>query len=282
MKYIGTCIGALQTGLGRQALTMMAFGLLVSLASCGGKSDSVKTIEEDANAKKMLQGVWLNEDADDVAFRVKGDTIYYPDSTSTPMYFYVYSDTLVMRGVNEVKYPIVKQAAHLFEFKNQGGDIIKLIKTSDRSYLESFEKKGVTVALNQKTLIKRDTVVVSGEDKYHLYVQVNPTSYKVYKSDFNDDGVQVDNVYYDNIVNVNVYRGAAKVFSRDFHKNDFDKKVPASFLSQAILSDMLFDKIDKEGIHYMAVLAMPGSSLSYQVKVTVSFSGRLQIKAVDA
>ncbi len=58
------------------------------------------------------------------------------------------------------------------------------------------------LALNQNTLIKRDTVVVRGDEKYHLYVQVNPTSYKVYKSSYNDDGVEVDNVYYDNIVNL--------------------------------------------------------------------------------
>lgn len=49
----------------------------------------------------MLQGIWLNDDdEDDVAFRVKGDTIYYPDSTSQPVYFYIAGDTLVMKGAN--------------------------------------------------------------------------------------------------------------------------------------------------------------------------------------
>lgn len=58
---------------------------------------------------------------------------------------------------------------------------------------------------------------------------MNPTTYKVYKSSYNDDGVQVDNVYYDNIVNIHVYHGANRVFSRDFHKKDFLKVVPAEF-----------------------------------------------------
>ena len=251
------------------------------LAGCNSKTVSADAPQEDAHAKELLQGVWLNEDDEEVVFRIKGDTIYYPDSTSQPVYFYVSSDTLVMKGAQVVKYPIMKQAAHLFEFKNQNGDVMKLVKTTDKSYLNSFKQEH-TVALNQNTLIKRDTIVALADDKYHLYVQVNPTSFKVFKSSFNDDGVQVDNVYYDNIVNLHVYRGNSKVFSRDFHKKDFAGKVPDSFLNQSILSDLVFDHIDKDGIHYLAVLAMPDSSLSYQVKVTVSFSGKLRVQAAGA
>lgn len=265
----------------RFSLAMFLLGGLTFLVGCGKKADAVQTPAEDTHAKDLLQGIWLNEEDEDVAFRVKGDTIFYPDSTVQPVYFYIYSDTLVMKGANEVKYPIVKQAAHLFEFKSQSGDVVKLVKTSDKSYLESFQQKQ-PVALNQKTLIKRDTIVGLADDKYHLYAQVNPTSYKVLKSSLNDDGVQVDNVYYDNIVNLNVFHGATKIFSRDFHKNDFAKKVPAAFLEQAVLSDIIFDSIDKNGIHYLAILAMPDSYLSYQVKVTVSFSGRLSILSEGA
>lgn len=265
----------------RHSLMVVLLCGLTFLLGCGKKADTVQVPPEDTHAKELLQGIWLNEDDEDVAFRVKGDTIFYPDSTSQPVYFYIYSDTLVMKGASEVKYPIIKQAAHLFEFKSQSGDVIKLVKTSDKSYLESFQEKQ-PVALNQKTLIKRDTIVGLGEEKYHLYAQVNPTSYKVLKSSLNDDGVQVDNVYYDNIVNLNVFHGATKVFSRDFRKKDFEKKVPASFLEQAILSDVVYDGIDKNGIHYLAILAMPDSYLSYQVKVTVSFSGHLNIQTVES
>ena len=265
----------------RHSVAMVLLCFLTAFAGCGKKTDSVQTPEEDTRAKELLQGIWLNEEDENVAFRVKGDTIYYPDSTSQPVYFYIYSDTLVMKGASDVKYPIVKQAAHLFEFKSQSGDVIKLVKTSDNSYLESFQQKQ-PIALNQKTLIKRDTIVGLADEKYHLYVQVNPTSYKVLKSSLNDDGVQVDNVYYDNIINLNVFHGATKVFSRDFHKKDFEKKVPSSFLEQAILSDIVFDSIDKDGIHYQAILAMPDSYLSYQVKVTISLTGRLNIQAVES
>lgn len=248
------------------------------MVGCSHKADKQgETVAENAAAKKMLQGIWLNDDEDDVAFRVKGDTIYYPDSTSQPVYFYIAGDTLVMKGANVVKYPIVKQAAHIFQFKIQNGDIVKLVKTNDTSYLRQFTQQP-PVALNQNTLIKRDTIVSHADEKYHLYVQVNPTTYKVYKSSYNDDGVEVDNVYYDNIVNINIFQGARKLFGKDFHKEDFKKKVPAEFLKQAILSDISFLKIDAEGIHYMAVLAMPDSSLSYQVELVVSHDGKMKIK----
>ncbi len=263
-----------------RSMTML-LGFLVLLAGCKSKADKEEAVQEDAVAKKMLQGVWLSDEEGGVAFRVKGDTIYYPDSTSQPAYFRVVSDTLVMRGGNEVKYPIVKLADHLLVFKNQNGDVVRLEKTSDPSYMRLFNQER-RVALNQNTVIKRDTVVLHGQERYHLYVRVSPTTYKVYKNTYNDDGVEVDNVYYDNIINVNVYHGSEKLFSRDFHKKDFASEVPASFLAQAVLSDMVLNKVDDLGIHYFAILAMPDSSLSYQVEVTVSFSGKMKVRIVGA
>ena len=263
----------------RHSLMMALLCGLSVVASCGKKASPDSTPKEDTRAKKLLQGIWLNEDDEDVAFRVKGDTIYYPDSTSQPVYFCIYGDTLVMKGARDVKYPILKQAAHLFEFKSPSGDVIKLTKTSDKTYLKSFQQEK-PIALNQNQLIKRDTIVSHGENRYHLYVQVNPTTYKVFKSSMNDDGVQVDNVYFDNIINLNVFHGANKLFSHDFKKKDFENKVPESFLEQAVLSDLLFERIDEKGIHYLAVLAMPDSSLSYQVKIVVSYQGKLEILSV--
>lgn len=266
----------------KQVLNILLIGcLFAGLTGCNLKSDKQQaaTPEEDVAAKKMLQGIWLNDDdADDVAFRVEGDTIYYPDSTSQPVYFYIADDTLVMKGANIAKYPIIKQAAHIFQFKVQNGDIIKLVKTNDQSYMQQF-LHGHPVALNQNIVIKRDTVINDGNEKYHLYVQVNPTTYKVYKSSYNDDGVEVDNVYYDNIVNLNIFHGTHKIFGRDFRKEDFAKAVPSEFLKQAILSDIIFHKVDTVGIHYQVVLAMPDSSMSYQVEIIISLSGKLTIKS---
>lgn len=261
-------------------ILLLFVGCLLLFAACQERAPKTE-FREDAKAKQMLQGMWIDEDGEDVVFRVKGDTIYYPDSTSVPAYFYISADTFVVKGANEIRYAIVKQAAHLFEFKTQNGDILKLVKTTDKAYLNSFKHQH-PVVLNQGQLVRRDTIVAFGAEKYHLYTQVNPTTYKVLKSTYNEDGVGVDNVYYDNIVNVNVYHGASRLFGRDFRKQDFIRQVPASFLEQAVLSDMVFRAIDKTGIHFRAVLAMPDSSVSYQVEVTISFDGHLDIRTAGA
>lgn len=262
----------------RTILFFLTSFLLLSLTSCKQQKgqQAENKVEENQQAKKLLQGVWLDDDEGDVSFRVKGDTIYYPDSTSAPAYFFIVNDTLKIKGANEVDYAIVKQAEHLFEFKTQSGDVLRLVKTSDPSYLKAFEHTR-PMTLNQNTLLKRDTVVTYADKSYHLYMQVNPTSYKVYKSSYNDDGVQVDNVYYDNIVNINVYQGASKLFSRDFQKADFNGAVPSQFISQAILSDVVFDSASAEGIRFLAVLAMPDSSLSYEVVVNIAYNGKMTI-----
>ena len=39
------------------------------------------TPAESKEAKQMLQGVWMDSEGGDVSFRVKGDTIFYSDTT---------------------------------------------------------------------------------------------------------------------------------------------------------------------------------------------------------
>ena len=261
----------------KQLLFLVSLACLALVTACQHKAVEKTAIEEDLEAKKMLQGVWINDGIEDVAFRIQGDTVYYPDSTSVPVYFYVAHDTLVMKGSNEVKYPIQKLAEHLFIFKSTTGDVVKLVKTDDKSYLQQFTDE-TPIALNQNTLIKRDTVVLAGDVRLHLYVQINPTTYKVYQSSLNNDGVEVDNVWYDNIINVNVFEGNCKLFSRDFHKKDFSRYVPKEFLEQAILTDMVYGSSSEEGVVFFAVLAKPDSSLSYQVEVSISRTGKLTVR----
>lgn len=249
--------------------------------SCKGRGVHPLPQQEDRAAKEMFQGVWVNEGEEDVAFRVKGDTISYADSSSLPAYFQIFHDTLVLHGATEVKYAIVKQASHLFVFVNQNGDQVRLVKSDDPNDLAIFEEVEARrpVALNQNRMIKRDTVVMVGQDRYHCYVQVNPTTYKVIKPSYNDDGVEVGNAYYDNIVHLSIYHGARKVFSKDFRKQDFKGAVPMQFLKSGILSDLLFSGIDAAGIHYVALIAIPDGPSSYHVDVCVSVNGKLRMQA---
>ena len=243
-----------------RAFLPLLVGMAIVLGSCGrekASSAASADVQEDMRAKQMLQGVWLNADDDEPVFRIVGDTIFFPDSTSLPTLFQVFGD--------------------LFEFRNQAGDVVKLVKSDDTDDATLFEKSA-PVAINQNLLIKRDTIFMSQGKRYHCYVQVNPTTYKVIKTTYNDEGVSVGNVYYDNIINLAVFQGAQKVFSSDFHKNDFAKHVPAEVLKQSILSDMLFSHVDEEGIHYSALICEPDSPSSYAVDVLISYNGKITFK----
>lgn len=251
---------------------LLLFAAMIS--SCGSRQDKLIEQKEDLTAKKNLQGIWLDDNDDDVAFRIKGDTVYFPDSTSTPTYFRVECDSFVLVGGNVTKYRIVKQTPHLFVFINQSGERVKLYKTNDNSYMDVFAPK-TTLYINQNKLVKRDTIIFHDGEKYHCYVQINPTSYKVVKSSFNDDGVEVDNVYYDNIINLGVFNGNRRIFSSDLRKEHFKKDVPQQFLEQAVFCDVRYDHTGNDGIHFFSVLAIPETSISYMVETIVGYDGKL-------
>ena len=88
---------------------------IVLLAGCSG-GQSGHQEDEDREAKKLFQGVWLDTDNGDVSIRVQGDTIFYADTTSMPAYFKIVHDSLV--PASGTTYGIVKQTPHLFWFSN--------------------------------------------------------------------------------------------------------------------------------------------------------------------
>ena len=106
--------------------TVFLLVLMFFAAGCANKSkqDEKALAQEDVKAKQLLQGIWLNDDEEDVVFKVQKDTIYYPDSTSIPVYFKIVQDSLILQSSSAVKYAIVRQTEHLFEFKNQYGDVV--------------------------------------------------------------------------------------------------------------------------------------------------------------
>ena len=94
---------------------------------------------------------------------------------------------------------------------------------------------------------------------------------------YNDDGVAVDNVFYDNIIHVSVYHGADKLFSSDITKQVYVKHVPEDFLNQSILGDIHFSSIDKEGCHFETIIGIPEATTSYILDTVVSFDGKMRI-----
>ena len=89
----------------------------------------------------------------------------------------------------------------------------------------------------------------------------------------------MDNVYYDNIINLNVYSGARRLFHSDIKKQQFSGVVPADFLNQSVFSDLILKSVDAEGIHFQASLVMPDETMnSFQVMVTISYNGNMSMK----
>ena len=68
--------------------------ILMFAAVLVGCNRQGSTPAESKEAKQMLQGVWMDSEGGDVSFRVKGDTIFYSDTTSMPSYFKIIGDSL--------------------------------------------------------------------------------------------------------------------------------------------------------------------------------------------
>ncbi len=247
---------------------------------CGNSNKRPEAPVEDLNAKAMLAGIWIDADEENVVFKIKGDTIYYPDSTTQPVKFRIVQDTMVLMGSTVSKYPITHKSEHLFEFKNQAGDIVKLVKSEEPNDSLYFVRHR-PIVLNQGKVIKSDTVVTYSGHKYHSYVQVNPTTFKVYRSFYNAEGMEIENIYYDNIIHVSLFKGATKLFSKDFRKNDFVKAVPSSMLKQCVLSDIRLSETDADGFHYITQLAIPDSPSSFVVELVITFNGSFNIKRFE-
>ena len=83
----------------------------------------------------------------------------------------------------------------------------------------------------------------------------------------------IDNIYYDNIIHLSIFKGNMKVFSSNMLRTDFKSVLSEKILEQLVFSDLTLTSIDDKGIHYNAVLAIPDSMTSYIVEVTVGFDG---------
>ena len=101
------------------------------------------------------------------------------------------------------------------------------------------------------------------------------------RTSYNEDGVGVTRVYYDNIINLSIYRGANKVFGSDFHKQMFSQNIPSEFIEQAVLGNLQYDKTDESGFHFMATVCIPDEASCYMVGTNVSLDGSLTMTLLE-
>ena len=255
--------------------------LALALCGCGNRSASDATTEqaEDRDAKTMLQGFWVDNETEDLVFRIAGDTIFYSDTTSMPAYFRIVGDSLVL--ASGASYNIDKLTENLFWLHNQNGDLVKYRRSNNPEEDSVWVHDTTPRIMTYTHQVKTDSVVVYGGDRYHWYIAINPTKYKVIKHAYSDDGVEVDNVYYDNIMHISVYKGAQKLYSSDFRKSQYSKFVPADFLEQAVLGNMEFSSIDADGLHFNATLCIPDGASCYLVETLISYKGELKMQTIE-
>lgn len=260
-------------------LMAASFVAVLFFAGCRHEVVPVQDLTENKEAKAMLQGIWIDEITEDVVFKVNGDTIFYPDTTSMPAYFKVVGDTLIM-GVTSTKYPILKQGVHVFWFRNPTGDIVKLTKSENQSDTLAFVHRKVE-AITVAEKLKTDTVVMYQGERYHCYIAINPTTYKVIKTTYTDDGMKVDNVYYDNIIHISIYNGVRQLYSRDFNKKMYSELVPGQFLKQAVLNRMEYSKVDSRGFHFNTIVCVPDGDSCYLLDTSITFDGEMSMELIE-
>jgi hypothetical protein len=195
-----------------------------------------------------------------------------------PAYFKIVNDSFV---IEHTTYPIEKQAPHLFWFYNHTGDLVKLVKSDNPNDALAFRHEAPRALTMVSELQKTDSVVMYAGDRYHWYVAINPTRYRVTKTSYTDDGMEVENVYYDNIIHISLFKGAQKLFSRDIKKQLYAPYVPAEFLEQAILGNMQYSSIDQQGVHFNATLCIPDGAACYMISTDISFGGQLSMQLVE-
>ena len=260
----------------RCGLILVSVCVLAVLVACGQRSGDAG-LKESKEAKQLLQGVWSDEDAESVVFQMRGDSVYYPDETSVPAYFRVYNDTLYIGS--SARYHIEKHTEHVLWFKSASGELVKLVK-GDEDDKELF-KQSKTQILTLAEVLKKDTVVNYEGERYHLYIAVNPTKYKVVRHTINDDGLDVENVYYDNIIHLSIFKGAQQLFSRDFRKQQYQQRVPAQFYQQAVLNNMEYESTDSKGFHVNVSVCTPGDASCYLIEHVISFDGQVTTQLLE-
>ncbi len=273
----------LRRGLGRLIPLGRLVLLLLLLSSCGQKEQKDATSpkdepQENREAKAMLQGVWIDPQTSEVFFKAEGDTVYFADATSLPAYFRIVGDSIEL-GPNT--YCISMQTEHNFHFRNPAGDEVKLEKRdeTDEEQPEFIEQAPQIISTTQ--VINLDSVVMYGGQRYHWYITVNPTRYRVLRTTYTPDGVAVEKVYYDNIIHVSVFKGNQRLYSRDFKKQAFAAEVPDEYLQQSILGNITFNEVDAKGFHFDATVCIPDGESCYMIEALVSFTGELTTKLVE-
>ena len=249
---------------------------ILSLAACKNQGGEATRKQEDQEAKKLLQGIWLYEDGE-TAFMANGDSIFFPDTTSLPVQFWIANDSIYLKGNHVCHSKITAQAAHLFKIANPSGDEIKVTKTSNNALRADF-LQARPYALNTFRTFDSDTVVSNDMGFFDTRIHVETTSDQVIRSSYNGQGIEVDNMYLDNVARITTYNHGKLVYSHDFRKAEFSELVPADFLEKCILRGITFSHAAGDALYYDVSIGIPDASTTYVIALRINSKGKVEKK----
>jgi hypothetical protein len=267
---------AKQMRFGRYILLLV----MVSLVACHNGGSRLERMSEDKVAKDLFQGVWIDDSTDMPMIMVLGDTLRYADQHATPVLFKIIRDSLYLLGDDTLSYKIVRQGETVFWLNTATDELMKLHRSDYEEDRFAFSQEQEPVEANViQEYLEKDSIIVYDDTRYRGYVFINPTKYKVVRTLFDENGMGIESVYYDNIIHICVYNGAQELFGKDINKQFFKDYIDAEELAITILSDMDFIGVDASGYHYLAILTIPESSASHNFNLIISPQGELQIIA---
>ena len=252
---------------------------LVILSSCQKSGNRLQRMSEDKVAKELLQGMWVDDSSDKPVLSVIGDTLRYADQNAAPVLFKIIRDSIYLLGDDTISYKIARQGENTFWINTAIDELMKLHRSDYEEDRLAFRPQQDQVQVNViQQYVEKDSVIVYDDVRYRGYVFINPSRYKVVRTLYDENGIGVESVYYDNIIHICVYNGAYELYGRDINKQMFSDYVDAESLSSSILSDMDFVAVDEAGYHYRAMLTVPESAVSQVLELVISPQGTLQIK----
>ena len=250
------------------------------MSSCSGQPQKKEEMEkEDLIAKEWLQGTWIDDMTETPLFTAKGDTIYYIDEPAVPVAFKIIEDTLKTYGRKVSNYHIKKQGKSFIWIQSFMGDILQLSKAENSQ--DSLWIPRQTPKEKTDNVISKDNVVHYNNQRFRGYVYINPTNIKVHQPEITEEGLEIENIYYDNIIHICVYEGKNKLFGRDMKKQDFESLIPVEYYQRAILSDMEFGGVNAKGYQYQATLCIPNSASCYLVNISITKDGDITYELVQ-
>lgn len=249
------------------------------MSSCSGQPQKKEEMKkEDLIAKEWLQGTWIDDMTETPLFTAKGDTIYYIDEPAVPVAFKIIEDTLKTYGRKVSNYHIKKQGKSFIWIQSFMGDILQLSKAENSQ--DSLWIPRQTPKEKTDNVISKDNVVHYNNQRFRGYVYINPTNIKVHQPEITEEGLEIENIYYDNIIHICIYEGKNKLFGRDMKKQDFESLIPAEYYQRAILSDMEFGGVNAKGYQYQATLCIPNSASCYLVNISITKDGDITYELV--